>query len=238
MGTYADLKNADTTIQITELILASKGVNMTHCECGNLFGASKSLLEESGLVCYADQRFTWKNCEEDIEKCWKKRFDAEFGRYMAWVWFSVGAENLVKAALVCSGLLKRKDVKLGYPFFSPNRDKATWVDEVMCPNKGAHDQEEAQRFEWVTLDHQDATLGRIWRSEIDKLADVSEGEKRKLKAAYKYLTQVIRNRDAHSYVESQRRKDFPAGEGIFVPAFNVLVETMECNGHFNTITST
>ena len=158
---------------------------------------------------------------------------------MAWVWFSVGAENLVKAALVCSGLLKRTHVKLGYPFYSPNRDKVTWIEEVLCQTKqGAHNPDEAQQYKWVTSDHKDATLGRIWSSEIEKLTGIAKDEKRELKATYKYLTQVIRNRDAHSYLENQRRKDFPAVKGIFVPSFNVLVKTMEYNEHFNAITST
>ena len=71
-------------------------------------------------------------------------------------------------------------------------------------------------------------LGDIWRSKLDKLSacrGIAETESRGLKAAYKYLTQAIRNRDAHSYIENQRRRDFPAVEGLFVPAFNLRLTT-------------
>ena len=32
--------------------------------------------------------------------------------------------------------------------------------------------------------------------------------------------------------ENERRKDFPAVEEIFVPAFNTLVQAMKDKGHF------
>ena len=80
-------------------------------------------------------------------------------------------------------------------------------------------------------------MGDIWKfklGELSKWRGIADTECRELKAAYKYLTQAIRNRDAHSYIENQRRRDFPAVEGIFVPAFNTLVQTMKDRGHFNT----
>ena len=81
-------------------------------------------------------------------------------------------------------------------------------------------------------------LGDIWRVKLDKLSEcrgIAESESKGLKAAYKYLTQVIRNRDAHSYIENQRRRDFPSVEGILIPAFNTLVQTMKDRGHFTTV---
>ena len=88
---------------------------MTHYDCGNLFEAGKSLLEKSGLVSYCEPAFLGNNNEDGFEEYWEENFDPEFGRYMAWVWFSVGAENLVKAALVCNGLVEREPKMLGYP---------------------------------------------------------------------------------------------------------------------------
>ena len=80
-------------------------------------------------------------------------------------------------------------------------------------------------------------LGDIWQVKLDELSQksgTSETVSKDLKAAYKYLTQAIRNRDAHSYIENERRKDFPAVEGIFLAAFNTLVQTMKDKGHFKT----
>ena len=61
-------------------------------------------------------------------------------------------------------------------------------------------------------------MGDIWRYKLDDLSSKlgnAEAERKELKAAYKYLTQVVRNRDAHSYVANQRRKDLLAVEPIF-----------------------
>ena len=202
---------------------------MTHDECRNLFGASKSLLAKSGLVRCCGDSFVCNNDEDEFEEYWKENFDPKFGRYMAWVWFSVGAENLVKASLVCNGLVKGKPQKLGYPVYSRKADKLDWVDALLehQPQKGAYGSEEAEKYEFGTLDH-------IWKVKLEQLSQklsIPETESKELKAAYRYLTQVIRNRDAHTYVENQRRRDFPAVKGVFVPAFNTLVQAMKVNGH-------
>ena len=199
---------------------------VNHYECGNLFRAGRALLEASGLVRYSNDTFVCESDEEGLEASWRETFDPDFGRYMAWVWFSVGAENLVKGALVCNSLLEGKPQTLGYPVFSLDTDKTKWVNKVVgCQQrpKGGY-----------------GTLGHIWRVKLDELSKrrkLGEAESKELKSAYKYLTQAIRNRDAHSYVENQRRRDFPSVEGIFVPAFNVIVQAMKDNGHFETVAS-
>ena len=201
---------------------------MAHSKCKNLFRAATSLLEGSGLVSFVGKSFVSKHNEDHFEGYWKEKIDPDFGRYMAWVWFSVGSENLAKASLVCSGLVNGAKVKLGYPVYSPELDKASWIDRVLEPLKGDCGPDEALKFEFGTLDE-------TWKHKLDKLAGIDSDNKRELTAAYKYLTQAIRNRDAHTYIEYMRRKDFPAVDGIFVPAFNTLVQTMERNGHFETL---
>ena len=194
---------------------------MNHYECGNLFGASKSLLEGSGLVRNCGDSFACNSDQEGLERWWSGSFDAEFGRYMAWVWFSVGAENLVKAALVCNGLLEEEKENPDYPIYWRDTDRESWVDEVLQCQENAGGGY--------------GSLGRIWDVKLDKLSrkrGIPETEGRDLKAAYKYLAQAIRNRDAHSYKRNRRRRDFPAVEGVFVPAFNTLVRTMRDRGHF------
>ena len=178
-------------------------------------------MEGSGLVWYSNDTFECNSDEEGLEECWRENFDQDFGRYMAWVWFSVGAENLVKAALVCNELLKQKQDNNRYPFYRRDKDKESWVNEVLeygrNPGGGY------------------GSLGDIWKCKLDELSrkrGIAETEGRELKAAYKYLTQAIRNRDAHSYKQKTRWKDFPAVEEIFVPAFRTLVQTMKDKGHF------
>ena len=195
---------------------------MNHYECGNLFGASKRLLDGSGLVRYSNDIFVSNSDEEGLEKCWRENFDQDFGRYMAWVWFSVGAENLVKAALVCNGLLEQKQENSRYLFYWRDTDKREWVDQVLQSRRGPGGGY--------------PTLWFIWEEKLDELCQergIAEAECRELKAAYKYLTQAIRNRDAHSYKENERRKDFSAVEKIFAPAFKTLVHAIRAKRHFN-----
>ena len=181
-------------------------------------------MEGSGLVRYCGDSFVCNGDEGALESWWGEKFDAKFGRYMAWVWFSVGAENLVKAALVCNGLLEAKEQNESYPVYWSDTNKGNWVEKVLGSRRntgGGYGE-----------------MGDIWRYKLDELAEKrgdAEAERKELKAAYKYLTQAIRNRDAHSYVANrQRRKDLFAVEPIFVPAFNTLVQAMKDKGHFKT----
>ena len=79
---------------------------MDHDQCQLLFDAGRALIEKSGLASYDSTRFVACTNQEAFNDYWKKYFGPEFGRYMAWVLFSVGAENLAKAACVCWGVLK------------------------------------------------------------------------------------------------------------------------------------
>lgn len=75
---------------------------MSHADCQILFEAAKTLVEKSGLAKYCGQDFIACDDEAAFRKYWEKQFHQEFGRYMAWVLFLVGAENLAKAACVCN----------------------------------------------------------------------------------------------------------------------------------------
>ena len=170
---------------------------MNHAKCDTLFEASKALLTKSGLARWDDQAFTFVpmhpgDDDFEFERHWKKEFHSRFGRYMAWVLFSVGAENLAKAACVCNRIVKVSDY---------------------------------------------GSLGQYTKrgGRLDKLyanVCISECHKTRLTEGYKLLKEA-RNRDAHGYVPNMRRADFPAVEPMFIPAFNVLVEAMRMNHHFD-----
>ena len=81
---------------------------MSHVDCQIIFEAGKSLVEKSGLAHYCGQDFVACDNETAFDEYWKKSFHQEFGRYMTWVLFLVGAENLAKAACVCNGVVKVK----------------------------------------------------------------------------------------------------------------------------------
>ena len=168
---------------------------MLHSDCKPLFEASKVLLEKSGLVCWDDQTFTFapkyqSNDDCEFENWWKVAFPLEFGRYIAWVLFSVGSENLVKAACLCNGVGPK-------------------------PPKKLH------------------TLGKYVDKHIPKLCEcrnICGKRKSDLIEGYNLLKD-IRNRDVHDYKANKRRLNFPSVESLFVPAFNILAETMKTKHH-------
>ena len=160
---------------------------MNHDECRLLFNAGKALIEKSGLAKYDSTKFVACEDGQAFEDYWKSNFDSEFGRYMAWVLFVVGAENLAKATFVCNGLVKTTDNTTLNQF---TNKKKRYFERLSC----------------ATGYGIDAKLG------------------------YKCLKQV-RDRDAHSYRKDKRDADFPSAKAIFEPAFNVLLTTMELNGH-------
>ena len=131
-------------------------MNINHYECGNLFGASRSLLEGSGLVRYCGDSFVFNGDEAALESWWEEKFDPKFGRYMAWVWFSVGAENLAKAALVCNGLLEAKQQNYSYPVYWGDSDKGSWVEKVLGSRRNAGGGY--------------GEMGDIWRYKLDDLS--------------------------------------------------------------------
>ena len=207
---------------------------MSHSECETLFEASKALLKTSGLARWSGQTFTFVpmypgNDDSEFENYWKEEFHSIFGRYMAWVLFSVGAENLAKAACVCNGLVQGKTIPLKYPRYTGSISISEWVDRVIDGNWSDGDLIRATQ-------HNYKTLGNYWRSYLPRLCKqrgICCKEMRHLIASYKYFTETIRNRDAHTYIEDQRRNDFPTVEPVLVPAFNILVATMRKNHHFD-----
>ena len=84
---------------------------MSHSDCKPLFEAGGALLIKSGLARWNGQTLSFVpmypgDDDSEFEEYWREEFHSEFGRYIAWVLFSVGAENLAKAACVCNGTVK------------------------------------------------------------------------------------------------------------------------------------
>ena len=79
---------------------------MKHKSCQHLFEAGKALVEKSGLANYCGPHFIACDSQAALSHYWQSEFHTTFGRYMAWVLFSVGAENLAKAACVCNNVVK------------------------------------------------------------------------------------------------------------------------------------
>ncbi|MBB5358265.1 hypothetical protein HDE76_001471 [Rhodanobacter sp. ANJX3] len=137
-----------------------------------------------------------------------------FGRVMLWILFSTGAEYLLKASLIFSGLLEIKtQQKLGIP-----SKETPWTSEwlLSVPHAGVED------F---------STMGRV-KSQLAQLfyrhQGVSQEDRERVQHTYDLLTDAIRNRDAHAYVQGVRAAHFHVLE-TFCSAFNTLLSLVEEN---------
>ena len=135
---------------------------MSHAKCDTLFEASKALFRKSGLARWDNQTFTFVpmypgDDDFEFEKHRKKEFHSEFGRYMAWVLFSVGAENLAKAACVCNGVVRGKTTSLRYPRYTEYIPVAEWVDSVINEVCSHGDADRATKHDYQPLE-------KYWKS--------------------------------------------------------------------------
>ena len=172
---------------------------MDHSECGKLFLAGRALMEKSCLVLYQADSFHACTDESAFEQYVSEEIDPQFGRYIAWLLFSVGAENLVKAACLCTGTIP----------VSPTGHYGTMGSYL-------------RRWKGRLEGH----LIRLCRE-----MNLPSDDKQKLTNGYLELIK-IRNRDVHSYVYGVRQLHFAFAEAHFVPAFNVLLGTMQRSDHF------
>ncbi len=184
---------------------------MNHSECTKLLNAGRAMLEHSGLVEWNGEAFVATHPGND-DSCFEKyarcTFDPDYGRYICWVLFSVGAENLAKAACVCNQVVSKRVSSLGYPKYEDGMPVMDWVENVLNESMSASDLP-AEKYDYRTLDqYWKSTNSRTAYLEClcDKHGHVGPDDRKLLIASYKYLTQAIRNRDAHTYVPEQRQK--------------------------------
>ena len=140
---------------------------MNHAKCDTLLEASKALLRKSGLARWDDQTFAFVpmypgNEDYEFEEHWKEEFRSRFGRYMAWVLFSVGAENLAKAACVCNKVVRGKTTSLIYPRYTELIPVDEWVDSVTNENRSHEDEDRATKHNYQPLE-------KYWKSHLPEL---------------------------------------------------------------------
>ena len=179
---------------------------MDHSRCEDLFDASTTLFEESGLVKWDGSCFRPRypgQDDNDFEDLLKDRFQHNFGRYIGWVLFSVASENLIKAAFAC--------MSISYQFSECPLGKT--LDTIL--RRKRRDGEEM------------LSLLR----ELCQLAGLDADSVERVEVGYSNLKR-IRNRDLHRFQRDKRKYNFHAVEDEFVPAFNVLLSIMKTNGHF------
>ena len=182
---------------------------MDHSKCKDLFDASTTLFEESGLISWHGGRFTARYAGQDdsqFEDSLKDKFNHSYGRYIEWVLFSVASENLIKAAFAC--------MSTWHTFTDYPLDES--LDALLRKRKKKGGNQLPSLLSEMC---QNASLDAV-----DTMA---------LETGYMNL-KGIRNRDVHGYERDKRRYNFHAVESEFVPAFSVLLSVMKSCGHFSS----
>lgn len=163
------------------------------------------MFKESGLIGWDGNCFRPRYSgqgDNEFEDWLKDRFDHNFGRYIGWVLFSVASENLIKAAFAC--------MSISHEFSECPLNKT--LDAILRKRKSAEGMVSLLR-------------------EMCQFAGLDAVDIEALEAGYCNLKR-IRNRDVHRYEREKRKYNFPSVENEFVPAFNILLSTMNNNGHF------
>lgn len=176
--------------------------------------AGLALILWSRLASWDDARRTLVPADRQNFENSASEVHSEFGRVISWIVFSVGTEYFLKGVCLVRGLLSGKRVDVLRP---PKRDEhvTSWV-HLVC-NDSREVKEKTVKF---------PTFGNLPIKELVKdlpdrdLADL-------VLAAFKLLSQSIRNRDAHRYARNVRAAHFRAVPDLFVPALNVLVRLLD-----------
>ena len=182
---------------------------MDHSKCKDLFDASTTLFEESGLVSWDGGRFTARYAGQDdsqFEDSLKDKFNHSYGRYIGWVLFSVASENLIKAAFAC--------MSISHTFTDYPLDKN--LDALLRNRKKKGG----------------IRLPSLLR-EMCQYASLDAVETKVVETGYLDL-KGIRNRDVHGYERDKRRYNFHAVENEFVPAFSILLSVLKNCSQFSS----
>lgn len=172
--------------------------------------------------------------DEGFEAAWL-RFDSHFGRVVFWNTFSNGAEYLIKGLLLAYDLSDVRTLNTAAMTLQPSpaqlSNLAVWAKLV-------RKQDPSVFKPWARADYGSLSdaLGAPWkamrkrmyghlpkgsseRTNLESEADI-------IYAAFDVLRSSIRNRDTHAYVPNVRDNHQYLVEGLFLPAFNLVLKWM------------
>ncbi|AIV65731.1 hypothetical protein [Burkholderia pseudomallei] len=172
--------------------------------------------------------------DENFEQAWQ-RFDPHFGRVVFWNTFSNGAEYLIKGLLLAHDLDGSRELNTAAMTLQPSPQQlstlAAWAKLVR--------KQDATVFKaWARADYgslgdaMNAPWKAMWTRKYGNLPKNSperhalESEADIIYSAYDVLRSSIRNRDTHAYVPNVRENHRYLVEGLFLPAFNLVLKWM------------
>jgi hypothetical protein len=138
---------------------------------------------------------------------------AEFGRLICWIAFGVGGEYLVRGAF----MLKEYDPTNSTNIIRPPEQSENIQEWIQRVNRNDPSIREPG-FEYKMKLGGNLPWNKILSSESDRNL---------VWASVKLLAGKIRNRDAHRYAENVRAFHFHVVKSLFVPAFNILLASVD-----------
>jgi hypothetical protein len=176
--------------------------------------AGAALIRESSLMTIEfDGRPKFRHVQMAMFEQASRDVHPRFGRVMNWIWFSTGAEYLLKGVLISTRDFAPQPSapKLDVPL---EEDFEAWVSDAF---KRAR---KSRRSDYGTLTGMQKGLKALCGRHLREVTEVRRGEW--LRAAFQLLAESVRNRDAHAYVPDERIQHFHLVR-MFEPAFNTLL---------------
>ena len=155
------------------------------------------------------------------------RVHERFGRLICWLQFSVGAEYLAKGFCLIHGIEIVKSKKK--VLITPAQGTIdSWITAAL--QKKAPTEEVEMMGAFSTLLNPDAPRSGLLMKACAS-AKMASADSDRVLAAYMFLIQTIRNRDAHFYAKAVREEQFYLVPELFVPCFNALCGTQKMREH-------
>jgi hypothetical protein len=197
--------------------MSSSGANVWFEEGWQQVRAGVTLIDWSRLASWCEQGLALVATEEaEFESpAGHREVHRELGRLICWIVFSAGAEYLAKGTCLLHGCDLLGKPATVYQPPSCCTSVAQWI-KLMNVDKGN------------PLKYEDSSFGTLGSLLPHLRKILKAGQERDLVlASFKYLASTIRNRDAHRYVRNVRMFDFQAVGILFVPAFNILLRSLD-----------
>jgi len=151
-----------------------------------------------------------------------KEVHREFGRLICWIVFAVGSEYLAKGVCLLNGRDPRrlKPGVLRVPYQDEDIDE--WIQ--MAINR------DVAILETITIFGDLGSINDLLRTILK-----SPTERDVVFASIDLLRSRIRNRDAHEYARNKRAFHFHIVPDLLIPAFNILLATVDQEGLRRTV---
>lgn len=179
------------------------------------FRAGICLIENSGLLEFDSSDYKFSPVPQYDFEYKARELDADFGRVMLWLWFSTGAEYLLKGFMILQNPQFPKQEDKPVPLLPMEDRPSNWADNIIGQKP-----DKAFQNNFGTLQAADGLKDRLV-AQVPNGVALTNARAREIEAIYSNLRSAIRNRDSHAYVKDVRQAHFHMTRD-FAPAFNDL----------------